>query len=136
MDVATPKVEIERIKITPKKVPLLRSIKTVPLAARNPARAQASQKSRNEGVNGTGRKEAVPRIRRNECYVMQAEGDFGNSFSSQFSRNEDEAETLEVGREKVGLGESRPQRIMVNTRIDLTRRKTSKLKLMTKNVEI
>lgn len=131
-DIATPKIEIESLKIAADQIPFLRNTQTLPLTVRGGFKAHVQlvnvrQKNRNEAVNRMIREEIGRRSHRNECYVMQAEGDFGNSFSSQISKN-DNLDVSGFDQDKSMLREPRTQKPLISTKIDLTRRKTVAVK--------
>jgi len=136
--IATPKVEIENLKIPTIQLPLLRSVQTIPLTTRSFLKTQVQGfsgrlRNKNEAVNKVMREEIVRRVHKNECYVVQAEGDFGNSFSSQLSN----LDTSGFDQDRSILREPKSQKPLISTRIDLTKRKTTNLKkTIKKKVEI
>lgn len=135
-DVSTPKVDIENLKITPGHIPLQKNVTIIPLTSRpslrsheQPHAVSARLRNRNETVNNMIRDEIIRRVHRNECYIMQAEGDFTNSFSSQISRaDSDNLDVSGLEQDKSILREPKSQKPLISTKIDLTKRKLTLIK--------
>jgi len=129
VDATTPKVEIDRIKIMPSQFPLLRKIQAMPLTSKNLFKAPPAR-NRDLIKEGTTR-----RLYRNDCYVTQAEGDFGNSFNSQRVRD-DNLDASEWERKRSMLKEQKIEKPLINSKIGPTKRRTSNIKIMGKKIEI
>jgi len=126
--ITTPKVDIENLK-TANQFPPLKTAQSIPLTMKSPLKVQVQGASgrvrnRNEAVNRATREEIIRWAHKNECYVMQAEGDFGNSFSSQFSN----LDISGFDQDKSILREPKSQKPLISTRIDFTRGRTANSK--------
>jgi len=126
--ITTPKVDIENLK-TANQFPPLKTAQSIPLTMRVVVQGASGRvRNRNEAVNRATREEIIRWAHKNECYVMQAEGDsegdFGNSFSSQFSN----LDISGFDQDKSILREPKSQKPLISTRIDFTRGRTANSK--------